>query len=159
MLAGLALLGVYAVVVGAARGSAGHVVARAGNDWPLLALAMAGLLVHSVLAPRAQRRWRCVLATALGAVGAGVAFTAALGGGAHTLSELQAALGVPLPAVPALPAAYAALVAVGALVAAGVSVQGASMAWRPVRVAGGGVSERTTDRAAWPPPRTKGAAK
>jgi len=127
VVAATAVAGVYAVVIGAAGGSFGHVVSRAGRDWPLLALAMAGVLVHSVLAPRARRRWRSVLAIALGAVAAGVAFTAALGGGGHSLAELEAALGVPLPAMPDLPAAYAALAAVGLLVAACMSVQGARM--------------------------------
>jgi hypothetical protein len=127
--AALAVLGVYAVAVGAAGGCLGHVVARAGRDWPLLALAVAGTLVPSVLAPRARRRWRSVLAIALGALATGVALTAALGGGDHTLAGLAPAVGVPLPTVPGLPAAFAALAAVGLLVAAFVSVHGATMAW------------------------------
>jgi len=129
VIAAVTVLGVYAVIVGAAGGSLGHVVTQAGRDWPLLALAVAGVLVHRLVAPRAQRRSRSVLATALGAVAAGVAFTSALGGGDHALAELEEALGVPLPAMPGLPAAYAALAAVGLLVAACVSVHGTTMAW------------------------------
>ena len=127
VLATAAVLGIYAVVVGAAGGSVDHVAARAGSDWPLLALAVAGALVPSLLAPRARRRWRSVLATALGALAAGVALTAAVSGGGHTLAELESALGVPLPASPGVPAAYAALAAVGLLVGACVSVHGATM--------------------------------
>jgi hypothetical protein len=129
VLGALVVVGAYAVIVGAAGGSLGHVAARAGRDWPLLALAVAGVLVHSLLARRARRRWRSVLATALGAVAAGVAFTSALGGGDHALAELEEALGVPLAAMPVLTVAYGALAAVGLLVAACVSVHGATMAW------------------------------
>lgn len=127
VLPAVAVLGIYAVVVGAAGGSVDHFVARAGRDWPLLVLAVAGALVPGLLAPRARRRWRSLLATALGALAAGVALTAALGGGDHALSELESVLGVPLPATPGLPAAYAALAAVALLVAACVSVHGATM--------------------------------
>lgn len=128
ILAAVAVLGAYAVVVGVAGGSLAHLVARAGRDWPLLALAVAGALVQSMLAPRARQRWRSGLATALGALAAGITLTAALGGGDHDLAELEAALGTPLPAIPALPAGYAALAAAGLLVGACVAVRRATTA-------------------------------
>lgn len=127
ILGAAAVLGIYVLVVGVAVGSVDHFAARAGRDWPLLVLAVAGALVPCLLAPQARQRWRSVLAATFGALAAGVALTAALAGGDHALAELESALGVPLPATPGLPAAYAALVAVGLLVGACVSVHGATM--------------------------------
>lgn len=132
ILAAAAVLGIYALVVGVAVGSVDHFVARAGRDWPLLVLAVAGALVPSLLAPRARRRWRSLLAGALGALAAGVALTAALGGGDHALAELEDAVGTPLPTA-ALAAPYAALVAIALLVGACVSVHGARMTRRRSR--------------------------
>lgn len=125
VLAAVAVLAIYAAVV-AAGGSLEHAAARAGRDWPLLLLAVAGALVPSMLAPRAPRRWRSLLAAALGGLAAGVALTAALGGGGHTVAELEDAVGTPLPTA-ALGAPYAALVAIALLVGACVSVHGARM--------------------------------
>jgi len=120
------VVAIYAVVVLAAGGSLDHTVARAGRDWPLLLLAMAGALVPGMLAPRAPRRWRSLIATALGSLAAGVALTAALAGGGHTAGELGDAVGTPLPTA-ALDAPYAALVAIALLVGACISVHGARM--------------------------------
>lgn len=131
VLAAVAVLAIYAVVVLAA-GSLGHTVARAGRDWPLLLLAGAGALVPGMLAPRAPRRWRCRLATALGRLAAGVALAAALGGGGHTVAALEEAVGAPLPTA-ALAAPYAALVATALLVGACMSVHGARMTRRRSR--------------------------
>ncbi|MFP5370905.1 MAG: hypothetical protein ACLGI3_09175 [Actinomycetes bacterium] len=129
VLAAIAVVAIYAVVVLAAGGSLDHTVARAGRDWPLLLVAVAGALVPGMLAPRAPRRWRSLLATALGGLAAGVALTAALGGGGHTVAELEDAVGTPLPTA-ALAAPYAALVAIALLVSACISVHGTTMTRR-----------------------------
>lgn len=132
VVAAVAVLAIYAVVVLAAGRALDHTVARAGHDWPLLLLAVAGALVPGMLAPRAPRRWRSLLAAALGGLAAGVALTAALGGGGHTIAELEDAVGTPLPTA-ALAAPYAALVAIALLVGACVSVHGARMTRRRSR--------------------------
>jgi len=131
VVAAVVVLAIYAVVV-AASGSLGHAVARAGRDWPLLLLAVASALVPSMLAPRAPRRWRSLLAAAFGGLAAGVALTAALAMGGHSAAELEDAVGTPLPTI-ALGAPYAALAAIALLVAACVSVHGARMDRRRLR--------------------------
>lgn len=80
-----------------------------GSSWPWPLPAPSST---ACLPPRAQRRWRAVLASAFGGLAAGVALTAALSSGDHTLAELESALGVPLPTVSGLPAAYAGLAAI-----------------------------------------------
>lgn len=42
------------MIFGVAGGSVDRLVTRAGRDWPLLVLAVAGALVPSLLAPRAR---------------------------------------------------------------------------------------------------------
>ena len=97
VLPAVAVLAIYAAVVLAAGRALDHIVVRVGRDWPLLLLAVAGTLVSGMLAPRAPRRWRSLLAAPLAGLAAGAALTAALVDGGHTIAELDDSVGTPVP--------------------------------------------------------------